>query len=106
MKISAAGQLAAAEAARSAYQPPALSGTAAQAAQKSDYLRRFDSVTLTNSGAHTNFELELRSKLSQEVRTATSSGAVSKLRDEVRSGAYRPDTMMTARKMLLWGEAV
>lgn len=48
--------------------------------------------------------LELKSRLSQEVRTATTTGALSTLREEVQAGEYRIDAGNIARKMLLLGE--
>jgi len=102
MKISGASSISAAEQARM-YQP--LSGGAAPA-QKSGEERRFDRVTLSGGdGARSSFEMEMRSRLSQEVRTATSSGQIAKLREQVRSGSYHIDPMGIARGMLLLGEA-
>ena len=102
MKISGAN-ISAAEAAR-AYQAQALG---AAKLKKGGASRRFDSITLSNSdGAHSSFEMELRGKLSQEVRTATSSGQVAALREQVQNGTYQVDTRAIAKKMLLMGEAV
>ena len=70
--------------------------------QKSDFARRFDSVSIgSERGA---MELEARGKLAQEVRTVTSSSLVSALRDQVDSGTYEPDAAAIARRMLLIGE--
>ena len=76
-------------------------------AQKGDLSRRFDSVTISGDGnGRSSFALELKSRLSREVRVASSSGsAAAALRDEVQSGAYKPDPTAIARKMLLLGEA-
>lgn len=76
-------------------------------AQKGEFSRRFDSVTISGEGnGRSSFALELKSRLTQEVRVASSyAGAVSSLRDEVQSGAYQPDPAAIARKMLLLGEA-
>ena len=102
MKISGAN-ISATEAAR-AYQAQA-SGVAKL--QKGGASRRFDSITLSGGdGVRGSFEMELRGKLSQEVRTATSSGQVAALREQVQSGAYEVDTREIAKKMLLVGEAV
>lgn len=80
----------------------AQTGGAAQL-QKRGAARRFDSVTISQDGPSV-FEMELRSRLTQEVRTATSSGMVSELRRQVQSGNYQPDPMAIARKMYLLGE--
>ena len=82
------------------YQPQQ-SATAQSA--KPSLTRRFDSVTI--SGETMPFSaLRARSQLENEVRTATSSGAVSALHEEVEEGTYQPDCMEIARKMLLFGE--
>lgn len=72
------------------------------AAQKSDAGgRHFDSVTISeNSGANT-FAMELKSKLTQEVRTATSSDQIAAIREQVQNGTYEVDAREIAKKMLL-----
>lgn len=80
-------------------------GRPAEAAQKEDLGRRFDRVDIENNSGR-SFELDLRGRLSREVRTATSSGMIADLREQVRSGAYAPDPAQIARKMLLMEEAV
>ena len=77
-------------------------------AQKGDISRRFDSVTISGDGSgRSSFALELKSRLSREVRVASSSGsAAASLRDEIQSGTYQPDPAAIARKMLLLVEAV
>ena len=76
-------------------------------AQKGEFSRRFDSVTISGEGSgRGSFALELKSRLTQEVRVASSSGsAAASIRDEIQSGAYQPDPAAIARKMLLLGEA-
>lgn len=102
MKISGAN-ISATEAAR-VYQAQAGGVTKSQ---KSGANRRFDSITLSGGdGTHSSFEMELRSRISQEVRTATSSGQVAALREQVQSGTYQVDPREIAKKMLLVGEAV
>ena len=97
MQISGANFSAAAEAAR-VYQ----SQSSAAKLQRSDAGRRFDSILLsTGEHARSSFEMELRGKISQEVRTATSSGQVAALREQVQSGAYQVDAREIAKKMLL-----
>ena len=67
--------------------------------------RRFDSVMISEIGGE-KAALDLKSKLSYEVRTATSTDMVSSLREQIRNGTYRPDPVEIARKMLLMGESV
>ena len=90
-----------------AYQTQAYS---APQAQKEDFARRFDSVTLSvgaESGMAGAPELELKSRLTQEIRASgvTPSETIASLREQIRNGTYRPDPMETAKKMLLMGEA-
>ena len=69
--------------------------------------RRFDSITLSGGdGTRSSYEMELRGKLAQEVRTATTSGQVAALREQVQNGTYQVDAREIAKKMLLMGEAV
>ena len=99
MKISGANSISAAPETARVYQ--AQTGGSAQA-QKSDSSRRFDSVTLSNAdGKRGSFDMELRSRISQEVRTATSSGQVAALREQVQNGTYQVDAREIAKKMLL-----
>ena len=74
--------------------------------ERAEAVRRFDSVTISGEkNRRSSFEMDLRKKLTQEVRTATSSGQVAALRDEIQAGAYRIDAGAIAGKMLLLGEA-
>ncbi len=103
MQISGAN-ISAAEMAARVYQSQA--GGAA-IVQRGVMPRRFDSVMLsTTEGARGAREMELRGRISQEVRTATSSGQVAALREQVRNGTYQVDAREIAKKMLLLGEAV
>ena len=72
--------------------------------EKIDAARRFDSVLIDNRRG--SFEMELRGKLKQEIRAATSSGQIAELRERVQDGSYQPDFADIARKMLLIGGAV
>ena len=101
MKISGAN-ISATETAGRIYQNQ--SGTAKL--QRGGVSRRFDSVTLSDSNTRGSYEMELRGKISQEVRTATSSGQIAALREQVQNGTYQVDAREIARKMLLLGEAV
>ena len=82
------------------YQPPQ---TATTQTQKPALARRFDSVTISGENSRM-FAMEARRALSNEIRSASFSGSVSALREEVREGTYQPDSMEIARKMLLFGE--
>ena len=63
----------------------------------------YDSFTLSTSGQDSQF-WGLVSRLSQEVRTATTTGDISALRSQVASGQYTPDPMSIAARMLFLGE--
>ena len=82
------------------YQP---TQTASAQTQKPALSRRFDSVTISGENSRT-FAMEARRTLANEIRAAASSVSVSAVRDDVRTGAYRPDSMEIARNMLLFGE--
>ena len=83
-----------------AYQPP--QAGAAQSQKPSALSRRFDSVTISGESGRA-FAMEARSRLSNEVRTATSTASVSAIREEIRQGTYPLDSTAIARNMLLWG---
>lgn len=88
------------------YNTSALSGRAK--AEKSDFSRRFDSVTITNAGENAAIEgigAELKSELTQELRAAASPENVAALKELVQRGEYRPDAGEIAKRMLLLGEA-
>lgn len=50
------------------------------------------------------FQMELVSRLSQEVRATTTTGRIQELREQVRSGAYQVDAEELACRMLLQRE--
>lgn len=64
---------------------------------------KYDQVTIS---AHENdpFMMEMKSRIAQDVRTATTTGEISMLHDQVQAGEYRIDAGNIARKMLLLGE--
>lgn len=64
----------------------------------------FDKVTLSASEGPDAQRLKLQSKLSQEVRTATTTGTLATLRQQVQAGEYRVDAGSIAKKLLLLGE--
>ena len=84
------------------YQPPQTASAQSQT-QKIALSRRFDSVTISDENSRT-FAMEARRTLANEIRSAASSVSISAVRDDVRTGAYRPDSMEIARNMLLFGE--
>ncbi len=85
------------------YPLPTAAGTPAPAQkdEPAELSRRFDRVTISEEGA--SAARELTGRLSQEVRTAASTEKIAALREQVRSGTYRPDPAEIARKMLLTG---
>ena len=63
----------------------------------------YDSVTLSAHGQDNRF-MDLVSKLSQEVRTATTTGDITALRQQVADHTYTPDPSAIAARILLLGE--
>ena len=63
----------------------------------------YDSVTLSAPGQDNRF-MGLVSKLSQEVRTATTTGDIAALRQQVADHTYTPDPGAIAARILLLGE--
>ena len=66
---------------------------------------KYDSVTLSKSskGEGRDF-MDMVSRLSQEVRTSTTTGDIQSLRQQVVSGSYTPDPMNIAARMLMLGD--
>lgn len=68
--------------------------------------RSYDSATFSYALAEGNaFQMNLVSHLSQEVRTATTTGDIQALRQSVASGEYTPDPIAIAGKILFLAEA-
>lgn len=66
---------------------------------------KYDSVTLSGLPTReSRFRMELAGRLTQEVRTATTTGDIHALRQQVSSGEYVPDPMAMAARMMLLGE--
>lgn len=66
---------------------------------------KFDSVNLSApTSGEDKFRMALVGRLTQEVRAANTTGDIAALRAQVSSGAYTPDPMAIARRMLLLGE--
>lgn len=73
---------------------------------KSAAAKRFDQVTISGADSGQNhFAMQLKSKISQDVQTATTTGALAALRQEIEAGTYEPDPSAIAKKMLFFGEA-
>lgn len=67
---------------------------------------KFDSVTLSADSSTNSFYKTLVGRLTQEVRTATTTGDIRTLRSEVAAGTYKPDASAIAARMLFIGEGV
>lgn len=66
---------------------------------------KYDSVSLsTERDADSVFLKELVSRISHEVRTATTTGDIQALRQEIASGNYHPDPAAIAARMLFISE--
>lgn len=65
---------------------------------------KYDSVTLSTPSQSSRFHMGLVSRVSQEVRTATTTGDIAALRQQVASGEYTPDPMAIAARILFLGE--
>lgn len=75
--------------------------------EKSEFARRFDSVTIQGVGENAALEgigAELKSELAAEIRAAASPENVAALKELVQRGEYRPDAGEIAKRMLLLGE--
>ena len=72
-------------------------------AQVSPGSSNYDSVTLSVPGQDNRF-MDLVSKISQEVRTATTTGDIAALRQQVADHTYTPDPSAIAARILLLGE--
>ena len=67
----------------------------------------YDSMALSPApDGQSRFQLELVSRLSQDVRTAVTTGDIQALRTAVASGQYTPDPAALARRMLFLPEEV
>lgn len=67
---------------------------------------KYDSATFSHlPEGKSAFQMQMVSRLSQEVRTATTTGDIQALRQSVSSGEYTPDPMAIAGRMLFLAEA-
>ncbi len=66
-------------------------------------VKNFDKVTLqhTNLSPEQSFALEMTSRVAQEVRTATTTGDIQSLHDQVAAGKYQIDIDEIVRRILL-----
>lgn len=74
------------------------------AAKPGQAAEKFDQVTLSARESEDPIKMELQGKLSKEVRTATTTGTLAALHQEVQSGQYQVDARSIAKKLLLLGE--
>lgn len=66
---------------------------------------KYDSVSFsTPASGEDKFRMALVGRLTQEVRTANTTGDIAALRAQVSAGTYLPDPMSIARRMLFLGE--
>ena len=77
-------------------------GSSAQSAVE----HKYDSATFSPlPEGRSAFQMQLVSRLSQEVRTATTTGDIQALRQSVSTEEYTPDPMAIAGRMLFLTEA-
>ncbi len=79
----------------------AKAGSFAAAVTETQAQRHFDQVSINTEGS---FRKELQSKISQEVRCATTTGTIAALREQVQAGSYQVDANEIARRILFMSE--
>ena len=67
---------------------------------------KYDSITLSKSSGENRFHKDLVGRITQEIRTTTTTGDIRALRQQVASGQYQPDASAIAARILLLGEDV
>ncbi|MCI8808580.1 MAG: flagellar biosynthesis anti-sigma factor FlgM [Oscillibacter sp.] len=82
------------------YYPYQKRGGLAQPAAEPNY----DSATFSSLMAGKSTRMDVVSRLSQEVRTTTTTGDIQELRRAVSAGEYTPDPMAIAGRILLMVE--
>jgi negative regulator of flagellin synthesis FlgM len=65
---------------------------------------KYDSVALSSQTEESQFYQQLVGRLSKEVRTATSTGDIRRLQQEIADGTYQPDPMRIAARILYLNE--
>lgn len=73
-------------------------------AKASPETNKYDSVSISAPSQDNRFHMGLVSRLSQEVRTATTTGDIAALRQQVAENRYTPDPASIAARILLLGE--
>ena len=61
----------------------------------------YDSATFSVPEGRKNFQMQMVGRLTQEVRTANTTGDIQELRRQVSAGEYVPDAMAIAGRMML-----
>lgn len=64
----------------------------------------FDKITLSAREGEDPNKLRLQAQLASQVRTATTTGQLAALKEQVKSGEYKIDAGSIAKKLLLLGE--
>lgn len=83
------------------YQPTERAARVSEAPTSHNY----DSVTISSAPTgESRFQRDLVSRLSNEIRTATTTGDIQSLRRQVASGTYEVDASAIAARILFLGE--
>lgn len=96
MKIQSASNMPVLSGAMASYAPRAKA-----AARNNSASNRFDSITISGEAAYNSFEMEMKSRIAQDVRANATPGRLSALQEQVQNDTYQPDPMSIARRMLL-----
>ena len=65
---------------------------------------KYDSITLSSGNGENRMFKDLVSRLTQEIRTSTTTGDIRALHQQVANNEYRPDASAIAARMLFLGE--
>jgi len=91
---------------QSAVKPRQVRTVSVSKGQNGSAAARFDKVTISGSdNERSSFEMQLKGKISQDVRAATTTGMLASLQQQISEGKYQPDTTAIAHKMLFFEEA-
>lgn len=66
--------------------------------------QKFDSAHFSAEGGEVAFRKEMIGRISQEVRTATTTGDIQKYRREIEEGTYTLDPMAIAGRIIFFSE--
>ena len=83
------------------YFPVSKRGTAQKASPEHN---KFDSAVISATAAKNAYQMSVVGRLSQEVRTSTTTGDIQELHRAVAAGEYHPDPMSIARSILFMSE--